>query len=131
MSRARRRTARDTRLAATATTIAQYLSNVDAGSVPGGDRSSLPPYTETTTIERTAVRYLGIAHLGRWVSLPGRPPRTAATEPSLAVTAGRLVGFRGGRAGELGHGPWRILVLQQGGLTAPVEAEVGAPVEVL
>lgn len=71
--------------------------------------------------EQILGRHLGVAHLGRWVELPGKPnePRVV-NEPSLIAQGGRLVGFHADE--EPARSPsTRVLVLLRG---APVEVRI-------
>lgn len=55
--------------------------------------ASVPPPAP----EQMLVRHLTVEHLGRWISLPGKPEgRTGAHEPTVASAGGRLVGYRPG-----------------------------------
>lgn len=79
------------------------------------------------------VRHLGIEHLGRWVHLPGRPALLgsyAVVEPALAVTAGRLVGIRPGKAGTRDTPGTVTLVLMQGSTVAELPTRVDDRVDV-
>lgn len=92
----------------------------------------------TPQLELMLVRHLSAEHLGCWIELPGIPTRvsrSAAHEPSVLATAGRLVGIRPGGFNlptSSGGDPaaTRILVIQQGTATQPITALAGDPVRV-
>lgn len=78
--------------------------------------------------ELMAVRHLAVQHLGRWVELSDLPRSAPSSlEPSSGVTAGRLVGLRPGVSDRI-KGSTRVLVLQQGTSSAPLEFDVARPV---
>ncbi len=79
------------------------------------------------------VQHLGLQHLGRWVYLPGRPQKLGpkyAAEPSVVAIAGRLVGIRAGEPGKQDQPGHRVLVLEQGGASAPLSVSVADRVDV-
>lgn len=79
------------------------------------------------------VRHLNVEHLGRWIYLPGRPAQLGApgvAEPSLAATAGRLVGIRPGKAGTRDTPGTRTLIVQAGTLVGELPVRVDDRVDV-
>jgi hypothetical protein len=79
------------------------------------------------------VRHLRLEHLGRWIYLPGRPALLGAAytvEPTLAATAGRLVGIRPGKPGHHDVPGSVVLVIQQGATVAELPTRVDDRVDV-
>lgn len=73
--------------------------------------------------ERILARHIGVAHLGRWIELPGTLDAAAPrvrNEPALITQGGRLVGFHAD-ADPARSPSTRVLVLLRG---APVEVPV-------